>query len=344
MLAALVFAVVGSSANVVKVAPVTLDELVTMSDAIVIGEVERVVDVKSTFASWFAPEELDLPTWPIAELKVLQTLKGDSAITKRRFAAFKTWTCDISDAKVGERALYFLADMDPASELGEALVPEIEDEFGTREAAWIAHSGRGAMPLSTVDGREYVTCWVGDVEVPERLPRIVSTDGYDFIKRLELVPLLDEVRARIAAQRAVCFEAEVHRAPGVESWKLSVRGDRTATLTVGDAGAIAREWKLETRGFRALRRRLDDNRSLKDGAVFGGPGTANGERVLRLLDRAEPVSVVIRDLDPLQAYTWRRTEGLRDALELWSAIRGDIDDAQCADHRTNDTQVLTALK
>jgi hypothetical protein len=343
MLAALVFAVVGSSANVVSVAPVTLDELVMMSDAIVIGEVERVVDVKPTFGAWFVPDELASSTWPIAELRVLRTLKGDPNVVKRRFAAFKTWMCDTSDAKVGERALYFLADMDPASELGEELVPEIKDEFGAPEAAWIVHSGRGSMAISTVDGREYVTCWVSDVEVPEPLPRIASIEGYDFISRLELAPLVDEVRARIAAQRAVCIEAEVLRAPGVEPWKLSVRGDRTATLTVGDSGAVAREWKLETRGFLTLRRRLDHVRSLKDGVVFGGPSTASGERALRLLDRAESVTIVLRDLDPLQAYKWRRADGLGDALEIWAPLRGHLDDPDLADHRANDAQVLTAL-
>ncbi|MCE9596197.1 MAG: hypothetical protein K8S98_18560 [Planctomycetes bacterium] len=339
MLAALVLALVGSSSSIVKLAPVTLEQLVVMSDAIVIGEVERIVDVKPRFGSWFAPDALDRPNWPIAELRVLKTFKGDPAVSKRHFAAFGTWTCDTSDAKVGERALYFLTDMDPASDLGEALVPEFEGAFGAPDAAWIAHSGRGAMAISVVDGREHVTCWTEDVVVPAELPRVASTSGHDFIKCLELAPLV----ASIDAVRAVCVELEARRAPGIEPWTLAVHADRTATLVAQGAKRPWRELKLDGTAQIAALRALRDANALTNSMTFGGPAATRGERVVRVLGEPGALEIVLRDLDPTALKSHEHALELRTLLEEWSALRGGFEDRRCADHREADARVLAAL-
>ncbi|MCC6409869.1 MAG: hypothetical protein IT453_22135 [Planctomycetes bacterium] len=328
----------GFGRAVPEVAPVTLEQLVATSDAIVIGEVGSVADVKPWLARWTAPDRLDVGAWPIAEILVTRTLKGDPSVAKRHCVAFPTWTCDTSSAKVGERALFFLTDVDPKSAEGEALSASVEDVFGSNDVAWIAHSGRGKLLLSEVDGRTYAECWVEDVVVPKELPRIPG-GGYAFIARLELAPFV----ARIEALRAVCVEIEVLRAPGIEPWSLAVRADRTATWVSGGARPRWRELRLDATtqvdALRVLRRES----SLSTGFVFGGPDAKSGERRVRVFGESEPFELVLRDLDKASSVSREHAGELRTLLEVWSALRSALDDPTCADHRARDAQVLAGL-
>jgi hypothetical protein len=143
-----------------KVAALQLDELVEGSDLIVLAEVESV-------------------TKPLigerkATARVLEVWKG-SPIETVRFIASPTWTCDISEAVEGETVVLFLAKGD-------------NPRFYT-----IAHSGRGRMPLRSVDGVTYATLWP-EVRLPEGTPTIEGPEPeWSFIRSVEVEVLWELV-------------------------------------------------------------------------------------------------------------------------------------------------------
>ena len=116
-----------------EVATITLSTLVEMSDVIGVGMVVDVADGVGT-------------------IEMLHAWKGGLGFGSRTtFRATPTWTCDTSRAVMGEILVMFL----------EAKGAESE---GAHEYA-IAHSGRGRMPLSAVDGKARVV--FSDIIMPE---------------------------------------------------------------------------------------------------------------------------------------------------------------------------------
>jgi hypothetical protein len=126
-----------------SVAEITLRELIDMSDLIVVATVTK-VEKGTTYPP---PAEPHLPPPEIATARVLETWKG-THFQEVSFLASPTWTCDISDAKQGERVVLFLR--------------------SSKESRiyCVAHSGRGRMPLREVGSRTYATIWVHDVQLP----------------------------------------------------------------------------------------------------------------------------------------------------------------------------------
>ncbi len=147
-----------------KVGALQLDELVEGSDLIVLAEVESV-------------------TKPLigerkATARVLEVWKGPPIETVR-FIASPTWTCDISEAVEGETVVLFLARGD-------------HPRFYT-----IAHSGRGRMPLRTVDGLTYATFW-REVRLPEGTPTIEGPESeWSFIRSVEMEVLRELIEDAI---------------------------------------------------------------------------------------------------------------------------------------------------
>lgn len=87
-----------------------------------------------------------------------------------------TWTCDISDAKKGETVLLFLT------------------KGGEARSYAIAHSGRGRLPLRTVDSKSYATFWP-DIRLPKDTPTIDGPEPkWDFIRSVEVETLRDLVK------------------------------------------------------------------------------------------------------------------------------------------------------
>ena len=82
-----------ASPAIAKVASVSLPELVQLSDQVVIGRVLRLHRVSGL---------------QIAEVEVVETLKGDSRVSRVFFLAQPTWICDITEAEPEETALLFL--------------------------------------------------------------------------------------------------------------------------------------------------------------------------------------------------------------------------------------------
>jgi hypothetical protein len=77
-----------------KVMPIALSELVKESDAIVIGRVIKLTNFDDV---------------RIAELDVIQTIKGDSQLTCLHYWASPTWACDTSTANENETVLLLLS-------------------------------------------------------------------------------------------------------------------------------------------------------------------------------------------------------------------------------------------
>ncbi len=98
-----------------KVQTISFADLVRFSDTIVVAEVTGIVTIDGM---------------KVATTRVLHPLKGNAI--EVRFIAQPTWRCDISTAKVGERALLCLSRQEKKPDSNIFV---------------ITHSGRGRIPL-----------------------------------------------------------------------------------------------------------------------------------------------------------------------------------------------------
>lgn len=90
-------------------------------------------------------ERIDGRRW--ARLAVSRDLKGPAGLRELVVLAQPTWTCDTSDAKLGEEALWFLVDArDPKTFWGFER-PAIEKLPAS--SYLIANSGEGRLPIET---------------------------------------------------------------------------------------------------------------------------------------------------------------------------------------------------
>lgn len=143
-----------------------LTTVIKGSDLIALGTVSEVVTVNG---------------YRVAKLKIEGVLKGEAQLQEAYFVASPTWTCDISDAKVGERGLYFLS---PANR-----VSNIPPFHNGRPLFLIAHSGHGRL-LRQPQGKFHIS---GMIILPEGFPveRVNRANG----ERLELVSTTDIAKA-----------------------------------------------------------------------------------------------------------------------------------------------------
>lgn len=139
-----------------KLAAFGLDEMIRKADIIVVGKVEA-VSPKSG-----APRN--------ATVQVTEVLKGAPG-EKVLLNVRRTWPCDVSEAKAGERILLFVQH---DQEKGQNL---------------IYASGRGRMPIDEVDGKTYATFW-SEVCMPKEIEIIDGPEPQlDFIRRASLQDL-----------------------------------------------------------------------------------------------------------------------------------------------------------
>jgi len=140
-----------------KLGSFTLETMIGESDSIVIGFVRSVT----------ADENGSI----VATIKINKTLKGDTA-NELVISVDRSWTCDISEAKAGERILLFIFS---------------DKKTGKNR---ISESGRGRMPIDSVDGKEYATFW-REVIMPQGVEIIPGPEPmYKFIQRARLSDLL----------------------------------------------------------------------------------------------------------------------------------------------------------
>ena len=139
--------VVPAAANF-KVATIGLDTLVKQSEVIVIAEVTEIVTRAGV---------------KVAVAKVFEGVKSGSPTGTIEFVAERTWTCDTSNAVVGERVLLYLGKVRKDSritmlkqDLGKAAS---ESRNGGRVLYVLAHHGRGRLVLKERSGAWMVPIW-----------------------------------------------------------------------------------------------------------------------------------------------------------------------------------------
>ncbi len=139
-----------------EVAATALEALATRAEQVVLG---RVIAVHT------------LAGHEVAEIEVLRVLRGAADLERVYVHAQPTWTCDTSEAEVGETALFLLA---KGNELkaGRAFWRALDRQRRGAPFFLIEWSGRGRMPVRLVDGVEFVTLWTGDVRLPAGIETI----------------------------------------------------------------------------------------------------------------------------------------------------------------------------
>lgn len=312
-----------------KVAPMTLAEMVRWSDIVVIGSVVRVEEISPT-ADVHADESVVRAMPAVAEVRVERWIKGAEQSEPLVYYASSTWICDITSATVGERALFFFSRPSPVP--AEELSEEYRAAFGTRPVMWVVQSGRGRMPLSSIDGVDHATCWVGDVLMPKGAPLVPGPEPeYSFIKSIPVSWLEAEVARLAEEQRKPWLRAEVVSSdlPGT-AWRLDVRYDRRAELTIGTGSQrVERELTLGGRDMWTIEVALRKQSAFAElpSPTFDG----RDHRVLTIWSEGGESVFNIGALPDGLVNNARR-----DFVTVWSELVRSIDDPACIDHRARD--------
>ena len=165
----------------------TLEDMIQRSKYIVLGKVtkvEMVGDVK------------------LAELEVLRSLKGDPGSTKLYYWASPTWMCDVSNATLNEKGIYFLwdAEVSKASKQHLRFLQRAHPFTKGATIYLLQHSGRGRLRPLYMDGAEYLYVHkLSDVIFPSSIEIVRRPEPKD--PDLGLVRL-DDVLAFITNQVA----------------------------------------------------------------------------------------------------------------------------------------------
>ena len=144
----------------------TLSEMAHYSDYIVVGKV-----ISTTVSGK-----------KVAEVEVTRTLKGNPNVKRLYYYFGPSWMCDVSDAKEGETAIYFLSAYSSKVEVMPG-VPLFE----------LVHSGRGRLIVHCIDGEPYIRAYRrGDVLFPRSITVAIYPNPKDF--DLGLLRLEDVIR------------------------------------------------------------------------------------------------------------------------------------------------------
>jgi hypothetical protein len=273
---------------------------------------------------------------------ISKVLKGDARLERLLFLAARTWTCDITSAELGERALFFLH----GAERDELFDDELRQEIGTRfpgiPLMRVMWSGRGKMPLRVLPNGEYATYWASDVILSKGFPDVEGPEPeYRFIRSAPLDAFVREIALCLVAQKETWLRASVTDVlDGSSAWDLDLTWDRQARLVVHEpAGDRVERFVLDSARAVSLHYTLVSARSEDPPQVNGSGHPRGGVRTLEVLDAAEPMSIRLLALDE----TWMRGEAGRTtwlALEAWQTLRASFDEPSCSDHRSEDGRWL----
>ena len=172
------------------VAPMTLERMIAASSIIVLGKVSRV--------AVFNPSA-EYPV-KIAEVEVIETLKGPRNLKTVYYWASPGWACDVTTAHEGETDLFLFR---PGTRFRDypqslsAIIPKIKAMTGNRELATIIHSGRGQMEINEMDGGKYVlgSKEGGDIIFPKSIKLYDYPDPeYSYVGMVKIDDLLTYIR------------------------------------------------------------------------------------------------------------------------------------------------------
>lgn len=191
----LISLIVSAKIGYAKIGSVGIKDLIRHSEYIMIGRCQSITEIEGV---------------KVAKVEVIKTIKGKET-NELYYLAESQWTCDISGAVIGETALYFfdVYQYNPNPKAREVL-PEgqlrirgnFQEPLGFKQIVellsdqipflQIAYAGRGKMPVSTVDGLDYVTLYVEDVILPKNIKTIPGTEKQysDFIRSVQLREIL----------------------------------------------------------------------------------------------------------------------------------------------------------
>ena len=211
----------GSAPTPVKIAPVQLERLALITDAAVIGRVVAVHDLET--ARTEDGETFYPTTRPIAEIEVESVLSGAPGTERLWYYAAGAWTCDVTGAVEGERALFFLGQSSPASDTCPTLQSDARSLTGGQPVLECAWGGRGRMPIRVDEhGTSWVTSWT-DVLTPDGL-ETRPADHHGRYRNVYWTAELDDV-VRIVEECLAAHSLRVpaHPVSGLPAW-LSLVG------------------------------------------------------------------------------------------------------------------------
>lgn len=312
-----------SAAVPAKVRSLTLADMVRNADAIAVARVIGNVELPLSGE----PEPGLMGLRRSVKLGLAQPerwLKGEPSSEPLVFVNQGTWTCDITGAELGERALFFFTRESKARALSQRAQGYAE-RFGSRPLHYVTHSGRGQMALRAVAGRELATVWNGDVRLPKGAPIEPGPESeYSFIVSLDLAwlaPAVEEIRL---AQKQPWIRAAALSGGSGTPWELVLRGDRTGTLKLAAAGAeSSREILLEAQLLWRLDYAPAELAKLGVVGAFGDLVEGRWERELTL--HADDATLEFR-MGAVGGYV-DRYEKLFESV--WSPLVAGLDCAEC---------------
>ncbi|MEW6072656.1 MAG: hypothetical protein AB1726_08715 [Planctomycetota bacterium] len=324
-----------------------LAEVARFAEVVCVGRVEEVVELEQEprdGGSRSVPPDLGtIRRIPIARVRVERSLKGTEEGEFVYYLAMPTWTCDISRAEVGERALFLLADTPWDRALQPATRAALKRLTGSRPVYAVAHSGRGRLPLREVDGREYATYWK-ELLLPDDLPTIAGPEArYSFI-RSALLPALEERLAQIHLVQLPSFDLS-HRQPLAPrlGWRFRVWGDGVTRLDVEDpAGARRIDAHVPPERIAELATRLARTAAPELTGSFGQEGPDGPRRTFDARSADRRVQFEIHALAPELVVGQEARRRAAAALELWADLRCLFEHPGTLDARDRDRACLEA--
>lgn len=329
-------------ARSISVGRIKFDELVRYSDSIVVARVTSVTRLDRPEGERKTDSSRALDQWRsegtvrVAEAEVLRVVKGERATTKVHFLAQATWTCDISDAKVGETALLFLRESSWVADEGPTLRAALRESTGGSAMFVLMHSGRGRMPIRQVGASDFATYWT-DVVMPKELENVDGPEPeYSGFIRSAALADLEKLALEAAKNHGAMVRGSESAADSTRrDWSCTVWSDRFSTQWTANKafheGALAAEstttWWSPIESGECLSwpdgARLGDSKPTRE-LVIAIDGQ---QRRLRLPDPATLVA-------PLEAKLERE-------IRTWLALRDLIDDADATDTRAAYRAVLS---
>lgn len=178
-----------------KVATISLDNLTALSTEVVIADVTKIESRAGV---------------RVGVAQVIENIGG--SLRKRNtieFVAEPTWTCDISDARVGERVLLFMIPIDGSAKQsmhGQPLGSASKEASGHGKQLYeLTHSGRGRIVLHAADAKvwsaivdRYTEDDAWQLNVNLTVPKKVTVSG---VKGNKGSITLDDLVARVIVAR-----------------------------------------------------------------------------------------------------------------------------------------------
>ena len=332
----------GPAPSAPKVADAKLAEIARFAEVIFVGRVEEVFVLEQPQegdGSGSMPCPLDkLPRVRVAKVRVERALKGVEHGDVVHYLATSTWTCDISGATSGERALFLLDESDWPLDLQSAARAELKTHTGPAPSYRVAHFGRGSMPLRLLEGEEYAAFWSG-VIMPDDLPTVVGLDDDYPSRRAAHLPSLEKLLAKIVLEQLPHFSLS-HRHPLAmdRSWGFRVWGDGYARLRIDDPkeGAKYIESKIAPEHIAKLTAALRDASASSVSGSFGQDGPDGVSRILEAQGKDHSLSFELHTLFPESVQGNEDRLRVTTALKLWAELRALFDEPHTLDARERD--------